>query len=158
MQDITRERADEIKEFRLPAYKEIPDVGLYLDQTSKYLDSCLNVFEGYSLTGSMISNYVKNRLIANPVKKQYYRDQIACLLFIAFSKNVLPLDKVAALLKGIEDVNVFYSKFAKLFEDTLHKVFSKEDPASFKDDDLLSDVVLTSVYQIYLNERMKDGK
>ncbi|MBR2578437.1 MAG: DUF1836 domain-containing protein [Erysipelotrichaceae bacterium] len=157
MKYITRERADAIKEFRLPAYKEIPDVGLYLDQTARYVDSCLSVFEGYSLTNSMISNYVKSRLISNPVKKQYYRDQIACLLFIALSKNVLSLDKVAMLLNDVDDVSGFYSKFSSLFEDSLHKVFSKNKPGSFKDDDLLNDVIITSVYQIYLNERMKDA-
>ena len=155
MSDISKERIREIDDFRLPAYKEIPDVGLYLDQTSKYLDACLNAFEGYSLTASMISNYVKNRLIANPIKKQYYRDQIACLLFIALSKNVLPLDKVAVLLKEAYDVNGFYNRFSALFEDTLHKVFRKEKLGSPDSDDLLSDVVITSVYQIYLNERMK---
>ena len=39
-----------------------------------------------SLTGSMISNYVKMKLIDNPIKKQYGRDQIAHLFFIALFK------------------------------------------------------------------------
>ena len=86
-----------MNEFHLPTYKEIPDVGLYLDQTSKYINECLNDLPEVSITNSMISNYVKKHLIANPIKKQYYRDQIAALIFIAVTKNALSLDDVGAL-------------------------------------------------------------
>ena len=155
MKEISKERLKEIAEFRLPSYKEIPDVGLYLDQTAKYINECLKTFESYGLTNSMISNYVKQKIISNPVKKQYYRDQIASLLFIVLTKNVLSLDKINTILelKNI-DTQDFYTEFSKIFEDTLHKVFNKEN-LKLNRDDILNDVIITSVYQIYLNERMK---
>ena len=42
MDPNTRSRiAASIDAFRLPAYQEIPDVGLYPEQTAKYISECL---------------------------------------------------------------------------------------------------------------------
>ena len=63
-----------IKDFCLPAYNEIPDVGLYLEQTVKYINGYFAPFPDMELTASMVSNYVKKGLVSNPVKKQYSRE------------------------------------------------------------------------------------
>ena len=39
---ILSKMADPIHNFHLPRYQEIPDVGLYLEQTAKYIDSYLS--------------------------------------------------------------------------------------------------------------------
>ena len=78
-----------MQDFHLPAYTEIPDVGLYLEQVVKYINSFFNDFEEMKITNSMVSNYVKSKLISSPHKKMYSRDQIAVLFFIAIAKNVL---------------------------------------------------------------------
>ena len=78
-----------VQSFRLPRYSEIPNVGLYLEQAAKYMGEYLAPLGEYALTPSMISNYVKKGLIGSPVKKQYSRDQIAYLFFIA----VAPLSR-----------------------------------------------------------------
>ena len=83
-----------IENFRLPRYDEIPDVGLYLEQTTKYISELLSPLEDISITRSMISNYIKQGLVSNPVKKQYSRDQIAYLIYIAIAKTVLSLDHI----------------------------------------------------------------
>ena len=99
MDPNTRSRiAASIDAFRLPAYQEIPDVGLYLEQTAKYISDCLAPVQDQPVTGSMISNYVKQGLIAKPVRKQYGREQIAQLMFIAVAKNVLSMDDVHLML------------------------------------------------------------
>lgn len=46
------------RDYRMPRYKEIPNVGLYLEQTVKYINECLAPIE-ISITPSMLSNYVK---------------------------------------------------------------------------------------------------
>ena len=99
MDPNTRNRiAASIEGFRLPAYQEIPDVGLYLEQTAKYISDCLAPVQDLPVTGSMISNYVKKGLIAKPVRKQYNREQIAQLMFIAVAKMVLSMDDVHLML------------------------------------------------------------
>ena len=80
-----------VQSFQLPRYEEIPNIGLYLDQTVKYVSEYLAPLQSISLTSSMVSNYVKKGLVANAVKKQYYREQIAYLFFIAVAKNVLSM-------------------------------------------------------------------
>lgn len=80
--------------FLLPAYNEIPDVGLYLDQVTKYINGWLNDFPEMQVTPSMIANYVKLKLVAKATKKAYSREQIAYFIFIAMAKTVLSMDHI----------------------------------------------------------------
>ena len=160
---LEEKMSEELKEFRLPTYKEIPSVGLYLDQVSKYINDSLAVIPECTVTNSMISNYVKKKLVPNPVKKQYGRDQIAYLIFIALSKRVLSLDDVAALFRiqkltcSCEEA---YTFFAGLFEDSLRRMFRNQQPDNVKEKDknkaLLKNIVITIVHSIYLTELLKD--
>ena len=71
MKETTKQRiAYSVKDFRLPRYHEIPNVGLYLEQTSKYIAECLAPIQETAITSSMISNYVKKDLVSNPIKKR----------------------------------------------------------------------------------------
>ena len=88
-----------IQDFSLPPYEQIPDVGLYLDQVTKYINGYLQSLGDYALTASMISNYVKKGLLSSPVKKQYNREQIAYLFFIAVAKTVLSLDALTGFIE-----------------------------------------------------------
>ena len=54
-----------IEQFRLPRYREIPDVGLYLDQTVKYVNRYLAPLGCMEITSSMVSNYVKKSVFCN---------------------------------------------------------------------------------------------
>ena len=51
MTEACRERAaSAIREFRLPRYTEIPAVGLYLEQTAKYISEYLDGLMENSMT------------------------------------------------------------------------------------------------------------
>ena len=91
--------AGSLRDFRLPRYAELMNVGLYLEQTSEYINSFLKPLGCVEVTGSMIRNYVKKGLVANPVKKRYGADQIAHLLCIAVLKQVLSLENIAELFR-----------------------------------------------------------
>ena len=56
-----------IKNFQLPTYREIPEVGLYLDQTVKYINTAYEVLPNVEITSSMVSNYVKQGIIASKI-------------------------------------------------------------------------------------------
>ena len=62
---------EDISGFRLPRYEQIPDVGLYLEQTVRYVNSFLAPLGEVELTASMASNYVKHKLLPAPRKKLY---------------------------------------------------------------------------------------
>ena len=88
-----------IRTFKLPRYQEIPDMGLYLDQTAKYMADSLAPLQSISITPSMISNYVEQGLLEKPVRKLYHREQIAYLFFIATAKTVLSLEDIQILIQ-----------------------------------------------------------
>ena len=90
--------AEPIRGFRLPRYNEIPTVGLYLEQTIKFINAHLAPLGCMELTGSMISNYVKKGLIPAPVKKQYFPEQISYLFFVAVAKNLMTMEHIDLLI------------------------------------------------------------
>ena len=120
---------DGIEKFSLPRYHEIPDVGLFLEQTTKYISGALAPLCGITITSSMISNYVKKKLIVNPVKKQYSREQIAYLIFIAVAKSVLSLEHIQVLIdmqKASYTAEEAYTYFCEELCNVLHVSFGIE--------------------------------
>ena len=119
-----------IEEFHMPRYRELPDVGLYLEQVVKYINSVLGKLGCQEITPSMVSNYVKKGYIANPVKKQYYAEQIAYLIFLAVAKNVLSMDNIDILFemqRRTYDTDVAYDYFCQELENILQYIFGLKD-------------------------------
>ncbi len=96
--DTSIKAYENIAAFDLPNYNDIPDIGLFLEQAVKYVNGYLEPLGDVSLTGSMVSNYVKKKILANPVKKQYNREQLAYLFFIAAAKTCLSLENLQRLI------------------------------------------------------------
>ena len=153
--------AEGIRQFRLPRYHEIPNVGLYLEQTSKYISEVLAPLQEVTITSSMISNYVKKGMISNPVKKQYDREQIAHLIFIALAKSVLSLDNLALFIRLQErtyTAEKAYNYLCLEFENMLQYVFGlKEEPDSVGMDTtdekfMLRGTIITIAHKIYLDK------
>ena len=96
----------------IPQYKEIPDVGLYLDQVTKYLNTYLN----NSMTPTMVTNYVKLKIVPKAIKKAYSRDQIAMFFFIALSKQLLSMDQIRTIFSKYQDIEEFYTTFKNCLE------------------------------------------
>lgn len=95
--DLSGALAAPMKDLALPRFGQLPDMGLYLEQTTKYINQCLAPLGVPEITGSMIRNYVKMGLVKNPVQKQYRRDQIAHLMAITILKPVLSLENIQQL-------------------------------------------------------------
>ena len=143
----------ELAEFHLPRYKEITDVGLYLEQTVKLVNTALNPLGEPSLTTSMVSNYVKQKLLANPIKKQYYVDHIATVFIIAVLKVAVALDDIRPALvelQGRGDMHSTYDAFCCEFEGWLAAVFfGQEEPRG--ESELLSVMLPAVTRKIYLD-------
>ena len=98
-QELNRRVAACAAGFALPRYSDLPQVGLYLDQTVQFINGYFRDFPGVELTPSMVSNYVKKGIISHPVKKKYTREQLASLMYIAVSKTVLSMENIDALFQ-----------------------------------------------------------
>ncbi len=88
--------------------KEIPDIDLYMDQVTKFMEDRLkattrNPGEDKVMTKTMINNYAKNSLLPPPVKKKYSKEHMFLIIFIYYFKNVLSIndiDKIISPLKS----------------------------------------------------------
>lgn len=163
-QESKQQFTTSIQDFRLPRYHEIPDVGLYLEQATKYICGYLSPLGEFSLTSSMISNYVKKGLIANPVKKQYSREQIAYLFFIAVAKSVLSLDALSAFLQLQQrtyPLQKAYNYFCEEFENVLQFTFEVKDFMEIRGEDssdekrLLYTCIVAAVQKVYLERYLE---
>ena len=109
----------------------------------------------------MISNYVKKGLIANPVKKQYGREHIAYLFFIAVAKSVLSLDALTGFIKVQQNsypLPIAYDYFAEQFESLLRFTFEFQDSVDLVGEDntdekrLLFTCIVAAVQKVYLEK------
>lgn len=153
-----------IEEFRLPRYAQIPDVGLYLEQVVRYVNSHLAILGEPALTSSMVSNYVKQRLIPAPQKKLYTAQHLARLLFIAVVKPVVPLDGLRMMFGIQEDsyaLQTAYDYFCDEFENMLGAAFgiapARQGIGETQSDekDLLRNTISATVNKVYLDRYLE---
>lgn len=109
-----------LNNYRLPDWEQIPDLGLYMEQVIVLLRQYLDYLppelkdEEY-ITSAAINNYVRTKIMPEPVKKRYYRVHIAYLLVICTLKQGLSIGLIRKLLPtGMteEEVRVFYTGYA----------------------------------------------
>ena len=162
---ITPEMRQRLKEtvsgFRLPRYDEIPDIGLYLEQVTQYVNGFLVPVGCAEITPSMISNYVKKGFIESPQKKQYHAEQIAYLMFIAITKNVLSLENIVELFQMRKlryTLPMAYDYFCIELENMVGFVFgNKERPdenlglTHSEEKDFLRSVLISVSHSMYLS-------
>ena len=84
---------------------EIPDISLYMDQVTTYMDEHLKQSrrrdEDKILTKTMINNYAKNKLLPPPEKKKYAKEHIMLLILIYYFKGTLSLQDIQAVMEPI---------------------------------------------------------
>lgn len=124
--EMKRRMAESIRGFRLPRYNEIPNMGLYLEQTTKYINGFLAPLGCLEITSSMVSNYVKKGVIPKPVKKQYFAEHVAYLFFVALAKNMVAIEDIGLLIEMQRDtytLPVAYDFMCSQLECTLEYIF-----------------------------------
>ena len=99
--------------------------------------------------------------IANPVKKQYSRDHIAYLFFIAMAKSVLSLDALTGFIKLQQQTYTLpkaYDYFTEQFENLLRFTFEVDDTLEMVGEDntdekrLLYTCIVAAVQKVYLEK------
>ena len=158
---------ENIRDFRLPRYHELPDMGLYLEQVTRYINGFLVPFGCPEMTSSMVSNYVKKGVIVAPVKKLYNAQQIAYLLVIGFAKSVLSLENIICLFemqKKSYEPEIAYDYFCSEFENVLRYVCGLKDSiesvgkTDTEEKTMLRNVIIAASHSIYINNRFRELK
>lgn len=149
--------ADYVSQFHLPRYRELPDFGLRLEQVTRYISR----YCPQPVTGSMVSNYVKQKIIPGPVKKSYGQDSLAYLLFVSYIKTVMTLDDIALMMeiqKSSYDIAVAYDYFCDEFENLLQFVCGLKDKpdavgvTQSEEKELLRTALLSITYKVYMDQ------
>ncbi len=95
-----------MNENSLPAWEQIPDIELYMDQVLALLNKYTEKYrtDGEDMiTASMLNNYVKQKLLPPPVKKKYTREHVAFFCMICILKRVLTITQIKELLEGLKE-------------------------------------------------------
>jgi len=116
-------------------YSELPRLDLYLDQLLTLVQeelSFMSVPGETVLTGSMVNNYVKLKLIPAPEKKRYSRDHVAYLVFVCSLKRVFSIAQVQQLIglgrEADVDLEQSYDEMCRALEEAMAARFSMDAP------------------------------
>ena len=110
-----------LAKYRLPAWEEIPDIGLYMEQVVIVLKQYLDYLppelkDEQFITASTINNYVRTKVMPMPVKKKYYRPHLAYLIMICSLKQGLSISLIQRLIPNNlppEELRAVYSAYAE---------------------------------------------
>lgn len=87
--------------------EEIPNIDLYMDQVTTFMDEHLFSTKRYSedkiLTKTMINNYSKNNLLPPSVKKKYSREHVLLLILIYYFKSILSIKDIETILTPLRE-------------------------------------------------------
>lgn len=103
--DFMNDLLSEIRDFDRVKSDDIPNIDLYMDQVTTFMDDHLGLFKRSDsdkvLTKTMINNYSKYDLLPPTVKKKYTNDHIIMMLFIYYLKPILSITDIKELLLPI---------------------------------------------------------
>lgn len=126
-----------LNEYELPSWENIPDIGLYMEQIITLLKQYLDYLppelkEEQFISAATINNYVRLKVIPEPVKKRYYRTHIAYLIMvltmkqgieISLIKKLIPSDLSEPEVKNCyEEYSSMHRKTCDYFADSIAKV------------------------------------
>lgn len=108
-----------LKNYHLPAWEEIPEFGLYMEQTIAFLEKYLDYLppelkKEEFVSSAAINHYVRINIMPKPIKKKYYRKHLACLIMICSVKQTLSLGLVSKMIPmdaAEEELQRIYNAF-----------------------------------------------
>ncbi len=123
---------EELQQYRLPRWEELPDIELYMDQVITLIERYLSPLVGQSdnkvITSAMINNYVKLNIMPKPNKKKYERIHLSHLIVITILKQVLLIPEIKEgifLQTEIDGMRIAYDSFCQELEEALHAMIEK---------------------------------
>lgn len=86
--------------------KDIPNIDLYMDQVTTFMDEHLVLLKRYEdqkiLTKTMINNYSKDHLLPPSVKKKYTKNHMIMLAMIYYMKQVLSITDIQHMMEPLK--------------------------------------------------------
>lgn len=96
--------AAQVRSSNIIEIEDIPNIDLYMDQVTTFMDKCLAQYKRYDedkvLTKTMINNYTKAKIFPAPIKKKYSRTHLMLLIMIYHLKSVLSIKDIGILFQS----------------------------------------------------------
>ena len=114
-----------LNNYKLPAWKELPDIGLYMDQVIALLGQYLDFIpmedsKDKPVTPTTINNYVRLKVMPAPEKRKYYRVHIAFFIMIFTLKQGISINGLQQLLPSTadeEEIKNFYTSYVERLQE-----------------------------------------
>ena len=101
--EMVQKIAAQVRSSNIIEVEDIPNIDLYMDQVTTFMDKCLAQYKRYDddkvLTKTMINNYTKAKIFPAPVKKKYSRTHLMLLIMIYHLKSVLSIKDIGILFQ-----------------------------------------------------------
>ncbi|WP_458406770.1 DUF1836 domain-containing protein [Anaerotignum sp.] len=102
--EMVEKIAAQLRSSNIIEIEDIPNIDLYMDQVTTFMDKCLAQYKRYDddkvLTKTMINNYTKAKIFPAPVKKKYSRTHLMLLIMIYHLKSVLSIKDIGILFQS----------------------------------------------------------
>ena len=102
--EMVEKIAAQVRSSNIIEIEDIPNIDLYMDQVTTFMDKCLAQYKRYDddkvLTKTMINNYTKAKIFPAPVKKKYSRTHLMLLIMIYHLKSVLSIKDIGVLFQS----------------------------------------------------------
>lgn len=128
------ELSAQMRSLHIARVDEMPRIELYLDQVLSIIGTELAFMyapDEKIVTGAMVNNYVKQRIVPAPTRKRYTRRHLARLLFVCAFKRVLSIAQIEQIfatgLAEHVDIERAYDDICGFLERTLAGLFP-DDP------------------------------
>ena len=132
MENIFKLKGEELEEYHMPSWNELPDLDLYMDQVITYLERQLSIFSKSTdeklITPSMINNYSKNDIIPRPIQKKYTREHLAHLISVLNLKNIISLTEISTLIfheTFDRPIYALYNKLTKIQDEAIKSTLER---------------------------------
>ena len=100
-EDIFFKIAEDISQGRDIRIPDIPDIELYMDQVTTFIDNKLGynkrILKDKILTKTMINNYTKSKILLPSKNKRYNRQHVILLILIYYLKQILSINDISIL-------------------------------------------------------------
>lgn len=130
--EVIERYADRIRSADVIEIEDIPNIDLYMDQVTTFMDHGLAQYkrndEDKILTKTMINNYTKAKIFPPPIKKKYSRTHLMLLIMIYHLKSILSIKDIGVLFhvalteankdKQAQQIETIYAGFVALQKST----------------------------------------
>ncbi len=98
----------------------IPNIDLYVDQLTSFIEEHLYSTNENNLTKSMVNNYCKNQVIPPSIKKKYTKSHILLLIIVYNTKSIISISDIQKIFETFneEDIIKYYTTISDLISES----------------------------------------